>query len=149
MKSKDKEKILRYLQKQPLMSLATKGGKTLWSATVYFVADDNLDFYFMSSPDTIHSRNILKNRNVALTVADSSQWPEGEKFGVQASGSCSQYKNVKGLIKMLVLWNKKFHKKPAPPLDRIKIDWPFYKIEINKLKVFDSMAKDREILYRL
>ena len=149
MNNLNKKKLLNYLTTQPTMSLATSNGSSLWSATVYFIADEDLNFYFMSGPKTIHAKNIASKANVSLTVAQSDQWPQMDKYGIQASGKASSYKNIKGLIGMLKIWNAKFVKKPAPPLGQIKLGWPFYKITINRLKIFDNRAKISGKLYKI
>jgi hypothetical protein len=42
-----------------------------WAAPVYFATADNVDFYWVSSPDATHSRNIATRPDVSLVVFDS------------------------------------------------------------------------------
>jgi uncharacterized protein YhbP (UPF0306 family) len=143
-----KKKLLEYLESEALMSLATSDkSSNLWSASVYFANDEDLNFFFMSSSSTNHCKNIKINPNVSFTIADSRQWPQDEKFGIQVAGVCKHIYNVSEIIKIFKIWNKKFVKKPAPTLKSIKLDSPFYRITPTKLKVFDSKAKEKEKLY--
>ena len=64
MKKEERVKLLKYLKTQTLTSLATFG-KEPWICSVYFVVDDDLNFYFVSSPDSQHSKDIEKNKSVA------------------------------------------------------------------------------------
>lgn len=42
-----------------------------WAAPVYFATADGADFYWVSSPDAKHSRNIAERPEVSLLVFDS------------------------------------------------------------------------------
>jgi hypothetical protein len=42
-----------------------------WASPVYFATADNIDFYWVSSPDARHSRNIAERPQVSLVVFDS------------------------------------------------------------------------------
>lgn len=56
------------LQKGYLMSLGTVDEGGVWVADVLYVFDDELNIYWMSDPDTRHSKAIAKNPNVAGTI---------------------------------------------------------------------------------
>jgi nitroimidazol reductase NimA-like FMN-containing flavoprotein (pyridoxamine 5'-phosphate oxidase superfamily) len=43
-----------------------------WVSPVYFSHEGFTDFYWVSSPDTLHSRNIAWRPTVAITIYDSS-----------------------------------------------------------------------------
>ena len=57
----------RYL----VLATSTLSG-TPWATPVYFATTPRWTFWWVSSPDTRHSRNIAVNPHVALTVFDSS-----------------------------------------------------------------------------
>ncbi|WP_188435488.1 pyridoxamine 5'-phosphate oxidase family protein [Microbacterium murale] len=59
------------------LTLATvDAGGVPWSTPVYFVADDELEFfYWMSSATSQHSRNIAAHPEVSLAVFDSTVPP--------------------------------------------------------------------------
>ena len=42
-----------------------------WASPVFFTPDGYHDFYWVSSPDSRHSRNIASRRHVAITIYDS------------------------------------------------------------------------------
>jgi uncharacterized protein YhbP (UPF0306 family) len=44
---------------------------TPWVCPVYYTPDGYHDFYWVSSPDTRHSRNIAERADVAITIFDS------------------------------------------------------------------------------
>ncbi|OGK13755.1 hypothetical protein A3A93_05440 [Candidatus Roizmanbacteria bacterium RIFCSPLOWO2_01_FULL_38_12] len=65
------------------MTLATssKSGHP-WASPVYYAMDDKHNFYFISKPNTLHSRHIHVNPHIALAIFDSHQ-PEGKGNGIQ------------------------------------------------------------------
>src|SRR3989344_2409026 len=106
LKSSDKRELIRFLNKNNLMTLAT-GAPKPWVCTVYFVTDSNLNFYFVSSPKSKHCRDIEKNRNVAVAIYDSHTKNSDKKAGIQMQGSASLVKSWKDTEKYLKMWNKK------------------------------------------
>lgn len=53
--------------------LATSSlGGTPWVTPVYFAASDPWTFWWVSSPEALHSRNIAANPQVAVTIFDST-----------------------------------------------------------------------------
>ena len=79
-----KKEFSKYLKSQRLMTLATCADKP-WVATVYFAVDNDLNFYFVSSPKSKHCKDIEKNSKVAVNVADSH---------TPSSGSCESSKRL-------------------------------------------------------
>ena len=77
----DKKKLLEFLKSNKLMSLATHS-KKLWISTVYYAVNNNLNIYFISNPKTRHGKDILLNREVACSIADSHQKVKEKKRGV-------------------------------------------------------------------
>jgi uncharacterized protein YhbP (UPF0306 family) len=67
------------------LSLATSVGKDVWIAPLFYCADDEYNFYYISQMESVHTKHALKNPNVAFAIFDS-HLPEGEGNGVQASG---------------------------------------------------------------
>ena len=55
------------------MTLGTADGTGLpWVNPVYFAATDYRDFYWISSPDTAHSRNLRVRPQLSIVVFDST-----------------------------------------------------------------------------
>jgi general stress protein 26 len=71
----------------PLCSLATvsTGGKAHINH-MYFAWSGWFDVYWISDADSIHSKNLLRNRSAAITVYDSKQtWGKPDR-GMQLFG---------------------------------------------------------------
>lgn len=73
------------LEKGFLLSLGTvdKGG--VWVADVVYVSDDDLNIYWLSKPDTRHSKAIEKNPKVAGTITLITK-AISEDIGLQIEG---------------------------------------------------------------
>jgi len=84
-----KSLILDHLKAHKLMSIATYGDHP-WIATAYYSFDQELNLYFLSSPDTLHAKQIAHNPVVAVSIADSAQKPTAEKIGLQLYGFVEQ-----------------------------------------------------------
>jgi uncharacterized protein len=81
------QKVQTYLQEHHVATLAT-AGEAVWAAAVFYV-NDGYTFYFLSSPNSRHCRNLARNPRVALTVQeDYSDWPDIK--GVQVEGVASE-----------------------------------------------------------
>jgi len=105
MKNADKHLLLKYLKSQKLMTLATYSDKP-WVATVYYIADDDLNLYFLTSPKTEHGQHIAKNGHVACNIADTSQKVTDKKTGVQIQGIASRVNAVQKMICLFRMWHK-------------------------------------------
>ncbi|MDX1663419.1 MAG: pyridoxamine 5'-phosphate oxidase family protein [Candidatus Promineifilaceae bacterium] len=55
------------------LNLATTDGEEPWVATIEYVHDDELNFYFFSTDDARHSRHIEENPTVAISIYSSGQ----------------------------------------------------------------------------
>ena len=60
-----------------------------WVSPVWFASEDYLSFYWLSSPDAKHSRNIAARQEVALAVFDSSV-PVGGAQAVYMKGQATE-----------------------------------------------------------
>lgn len=68
-----KELITTYLTDNKHMQLATVSDGQPWLCTVYFVADDEFNLYWMSARERQHSVEIQANPNVAVTVVRDTE----------------------------------------------------------------------------
>lgn len=100
----DKKDLLAYLQTQHLMAISTVGDAP-WASTVFFVADEALNLYFVSDPDSDHCSHITKNPNVAMAIFDSRQRVSDQKIGVQMKGRAVQLADPESIRGPLSLWN--------------------------------------------
>lgn len=154
----DKQKILSYLRKYQLMSVATYGD-TPWIANVYYAVDNDLNLYFYSDPKTIHCQHIRKNKNVAVSVYDSTQTPvqqahKFDKIGIQLYGEAKELTNWIELGRGLILWRKALHIKTEDMLNvslvkKVLLTDRIYKIIPKKIKLFkqDKAGTDSEVLF--
>ena len=100
-----KKEFSKYLKSQRLMTLATCADNP-WVATVYFTIDDDLNFYFVSSPQSKHCKDIMINDRVAMNVADSHTPNSAKKLGIQAQGIASQVKGWERTKILLKMWHR-------------------------------------------
>ena len=75
----------RIIKDNIYLTLSTTDGTDPWAATLQYVVDEQYNFYFISSPDSLHAQHIQENPNVTFTIYDSRQ-PSGTGEGIQASG---------------------------------------------------------------
>lgn len=137
MKAEEKKEILEFLKKHKLMSVGTYN-KLPWSASVYYLFDDDFNLYFVSGKKTIHAINIEKNSKVSVTIADSSQNPKGKKIGFQARGKAVKVSSVKELHQIIKSWNKNGFVPLTYKLLTKAWNARFYKIKLTDIKLFDE-----------
>lgn len=84
--------IQEYLKGNQVMQIASVVDNNPWIATVYFVADSNLNLYWISRESRRHSQELSKNSHAAVTIV--KQHTYGEKVrGLQAEGNVKRLKN--------------------------------------------------------
>jgi len=85
MKPDIKTLVQKVLEKGYLMSLGVQDDAGVWVADVIYIFDEKLNIYWMSDPDTRHSKAIEKNPHVAGTITVCVQ---GEpNLGLQFEGN--------------------------------------------------------------
>lgn len=72
------------------LTLATTDGEQPWVAPVQYVADDDLNLYFVSLPDSRHMAHIAVNPAVGVAIFDSRQ-PPFTCRGIQIEGTADAY----------------------------------------------------------
>lgn len=98
-------KLLKYLKSQRLMTITTLG-ISMWSCSVYYVVDDQLNLFFISEPDTQHIKNIINNNKIACNIANSSQIVMDKKVGMQIQGIITEENNQTKIRTILSMWNQ-------------------------------------------
>jgi uncharacterized protein YhbP (UPF0306 family) len=79
--------LLRILARTQLCSIATVAHEKQAHINTAFIAySTNLEFYFLSDPESQHCRNLSSNPSLAMTIFDSSQRWENPGVGVQLLG---------------------------------------------------------------
>ncbi len=103
--------VEQVLREGYLMSLGTTDEGGPWVADLIFVADENLDLYWMSKTDARHSQAILKSPHVAGSVTVSNDVGEPD-FGVQFEGVAEKIDG--GLSNMYSRYQEKRRKEKLP-----------------------------------
>lgn len=75
-------RIRDFIQSHFTLTLATAADDLPWAAGLYYVADEDLNLYFISDPGTRHVRDALRSGCVAVTIHDADL-PWTEIRGVQ------------------------------------------------------------------
>jgi general stress protein 26 len=80
------QKVHAFLKQHPMgvLSTVSKDGAP-WGAAIYYVADEDFNFYFVTRIETFKYQNLDKNPFVALTIADSDS-----QTTVQVAGKISK-----------------------------------------------------------
>jgi uncharacterized protein YhbP (UPF0306 family) len=79
--------LFRILARTQLSSIATVAHeKQAYINTAFIAYSTNLEFYFLSDPESQHCRNLSSNPSLAMTIFDSSQRWENQGVGVQVFG---------------------------------------------------------------
>jgi len=105
-----KDRVFEVLRSTHLMSLATQDEIGIWVADVVFIYDDELNMYWLSAPDTRHSKAILRNKKVAGTITFSTKSKE-QNFGIQFDGSAEGLEGARFDL-IIKHWTKRSHKIP-------------------------------------
>jgi uncharacterized protein YhbP (UPF0306 family) len=82
-----KQLAKEHLKDSFVMQLATSKGNQPWACNVHFLADDDLNLYWMSVSNCRHSEDIAANPRVAVAIAVQVDMP---LIGVQIEGDAEQ-----------------------------------------------------------
>jgi uncharacterized protein YhbP (UPF0306 family) len=78
------EKVVSYLRRHNVMTLATCGPHGTWAAAVFY-ANEGYILYFLSAPSSRHSLNLSVQPSVSVTIqGDCSDWRSIQ--GIQLGG---------------------------------------------------------------
>jgi uncharacterized protein YhbP (UPF0306 family) len=146
MKSIIPHEIIDFIKNNGVMTLAAADTEP-WVCTLYYGTDENLNFYLVSDPDSVHGKMISKNPKVAFNIYDSHTKITELKLGIQGKGICTIVTDLMEIGKGLLIWHK------ANPGIETKItleevkkirDTKIFKIEPYYLKFFnkDLYGKD-------
>ena len=124
--------ITQTLEKGFLMSLGTVDEGGVWVCDVMYVFDDNFDLYWLSHDTTRHSKAIIKNPKVAVTIAIEKAFE-----GLQIEGTAEKITgDVFEMAKKLrAKGGKKLPEKEGEILDPGE-SW--YKIKPTKIEVINE-----------
>lgn len=112
------EKAAREIIEQILyITIATAGedGKP-WNTPVYAAYDEKYTFYWSSSPEAQHSKNITRSGNAFMMIYDSTQ-AEGTGLGVYIQAHASEVHEESEIIHALKYCYGRKHKSPKSVAD--------------------------------
>ena len=103
---KSKSLLREYLQGDTqTMQLATVSDGKPWIATMYFVADDDLNVYWLSWPERRHSIELWANPSAEAAVAVKTDPPV---IGVQLEGKVELVADKNLIQKVMTLYIEKY-----------------------------------------
>lgn len=135
-----KEIIEEYLKEAKLMQLATSIDNQPWICSVWFVADKDLNIYWISSTTRRHSDEVYKNPKVAAAIV-LPQTPKNSPRGLQLEGIAEPVTDKVTLSKVILLYAgriftvqqiKQFMENKEKP-------HKFYKIKPTRFVLFDAV----------
>jgi uncharacterized protein len=98
-------RVLDYLDRHNVMTLATEGPEGPWAAAVFYV-NDGLRLYFLSSPKSRHCENLAASPRAAVTIQeDYRDWPDIK--GIQLEGRVAPVSDAE-LAKVRARYGAKF-----------------------------------------
>lgn len=120
-------------------SLATAGPQgTPHAANVQFVADDQLNLYFVSGAESRHARQIAATGRVALTVYDHVDTDPGKIHGLQMHGLCEPV-TADDRPRVWALYVARFtFVEASPPLRAAVEAQPFFVVRPTWLRLIDN-----------
>lgn len=87
--------VADYLERHRVMTLATAGSDGPWAAAVFYV-NVGSTLYFLSSPSSRHSRNLMQDPRCAATVQeDYGDWAQIK--GIQLEGRAGEVQGEEAL----------------------------------------------------
>jgi general stress protein 26 len=139
------EKVHTFLRQHPMGVLSTVAADgSPWGAAIYYIADEDFNFYFVTRAETSKYHNLDKTPLAALTIADSDSQTTVQVGGTVHALPPDRY--------MEVVFNKLAKIRPkedhnwAPPLEKIHAGnyMPLYLVP-NKLQYADYGHDKAEI----
>lgn len=97
------QKAAAIIQQNVYMSLATLVDGVPWVSPVFYVYDQELNFYFHSRRESAHAKALLECAHVSFAIFDSTK-SSSECDGLQASAQCSEINDLDELTSILPLY---------------------------------------------
>src|SRR5438105_13350593 len=116
----------------PLCSLATVSPRGRANINhMYFAWNDRFEVFWISDEDSIHSRNLIRNRSAAVTIYASNQvWGKPDR-GIQLFGTAGVVKGDEAAR----AYGRRFR-----DFDPEANDLPYYRFRPRTVKLFDERS---------
>jgi uncharacterized protein YhbP (UPF0306 family) len=98
--------VRRYLKEGKLLHIATVDGEQPWSCIVYYASDEDLNIYWISKPDTRHSRELSSNAKVAASIP--IKFDDLTVIGVQLEGDAELVEDASEVKDKSRIYSDKF-----------------------------------------
>jgi uncharacterized protein YhbP (UPF0306 family) len=80
--------IKQYVKEARVMQLATSANDKPWACTVHYYSDEDLNFYWISTLEREHSKNIAQNPNVSAAILIHEDKPDEQYvIGISLEGT--------------------------------------------------------------
>lgn len=101
-----RRRILRYLRSHWTMTIASCSNSVPWAAAVFY-ADDGLDLYFLSNPDSRHGTYIRSNSRVSVAIYGCYRdWSRIR--GIQLEGRATRLRAGRQTEEFWTIYKRKF-----------------------------------------
>lgn len=132
--------VENYLQSARLMQLATVRDGQPWVCTVYFVADEDMNLYWLSWPERRHSREVAQHDKAAAAVVVQDGGDRKPVVGIQVEGTVAEVTDEEAVKRISETYaqkygqGKRFYKNFKTGTNRHHM----YKLMPQKLVLFDE-----------
>lgn len=93
------ELIKQLLPTKNIMQLATSAGNQPWVCNLHYYTDEDLNFYWLSTPERRHSKEISNNPRVAICInVHENTANEDYIIGISAEGTAELLPNIEASI---------------------------------------------------
>ncbi len=134
-------RIREHLQVGRMMQLATVCGDQPWCCTVYFVADEDLNLYWISSPERRHSQELHQHEKIAAAIP--IKYTPGEQvIGIQVEGGGHLVENPTEIKEAIRLYADRYQRGEDWYNDFIagKNNHKLYRLKPRLFVLFDEVA---------
>lgn len=117
------ERAKEIISKIIYITIATTSKEGLpWNTPVYSAYDEKYNFFWTSSLESVHSKNIVNNQDVFITIYDTSD-PEGSGEGIYIQAKAYEMTDPEEIEKALHFFYSRKNK-PSKPVSAFLNDSP-------------------------
>lgn len=149
-------KARKIIEENIYLTLATADKDGLpWVSPLYCVHDEKINFYWTSSPDSRHSRNLKENGNNAAFVVFDSNAKTGTGEGVYFEGEVNEILDEVELSRVVKIFYAQRGREPKPisgflhEAPRRMYKAVYEKAWINDIEKIDGYIIDKKIELKL
>ena len=121
------------------LTLGTCEAGKPWVAPLFYCHDSQNNLYFASQLTSLHTKHVLKNKNVAFTIFDSHQ-KEGTGNGIQGKGIVKILDTRSQILEALKYYKTSFFKMSLENFTG-KAKYRLFKIQPQKFWIQDMESK--------